>query len=150
VLTGIFGTAASLKVDVNLILQIASFLIVVVSLFYKSKNKFRMHGITMGIAVILHVVSFLAVMGPIFFRQLGIYFDYIAYADIQATLIHVLPGAIAMVLGILLVALWALKPANIAACSKRKRLMDLTFLLWLISLVFGVVTYILVYTGTTT
>ena len=145
-MTGIFETGASFEVDFNLILQIVSFLILVVGMFYKNKKKFKMHGISMGVAVILHVISFFIVMGPVFFGHLGDYVDYIFYTEIQTTWIHAIPGAAAMILGILLVGLWALKPANMAACSRRKRLMDLTFLLWLISLVFGIVTYIFVYT----
>ncbi|MGD2066144.1 MAG: hypothetical protein PVI43_03115 [Candidatus Bathyarchaeota archaeon] len=149
-MTGIFGTGASLEVDINLILQIVSFLILIVGIVYKNKKKFKMHSISMGVAVILHVISFIAIMGPVFFRYLGIYVDYISSTEIQTTWIHAIPGAAAMILGILLVGLWALKPANIAACSRRKRLMDLTVLLWLISLVFGIITYILVYTSVTT
>lgn len=149
-MTGIFGTGAPLEVDINLILQIVSFLVIVVGLVYKTKKKFKMHGKMMGVAVILHVISFLAVMGPVFFGNFGIYLDYILYTEIQTTWIHTIPGAAAMILGILLVGLWTLKPANMAACSKRKRLMDLTVLLWLISLVFGIGTYILVYTSVTT
>ena len=148
-MTGIFGTGASLEVDINLILQIVSFLILVAGLVYKNKKKFRMHGISMGVAVVLHVISFLAVMGPVFFGHVGIYVDYLSETEIQTTWIHAISGAAAMILGILLVGLWALKPANMAACSKRKRLMDLTFLLWLISLVFGIVTYMLVYNSVT-
>ena len=149
-MTGIFGTGASLEVDLNMILQIASFLILVLALIYKNKKNFKMHGVTTGIAVILHVISFLAIMGPVFFGHFGVYVDYISHMEILTTWIHAIPGAAAMILGILLVALWAPKPANMAACARRKRLMDITFLLWLISMVFGIITYILVYTSVTT
>jgi uncharacterized membrane protein YozB (DUF420 family) len=144
-LTGIFGTGADLQVDINLTLQIITFAIIVISLVYKNKNKFRTHGILMGIAVILHVLTFLTVMGPIFFGYFSDFVEYISYPEIQTTWIHAIPGAIAMVMGILLVGLWAMKPSNIAACSRRKRLMDITVLLWLVSLIFGIATYILIY-----
>ena len=144
-MTGIFGTGADLQVDINLILQIVMFLIIVISLFYKNKNKFKIHGVLMGIAVILHVITFLTVMGPIFFGYFGEFTKYISYPEIQTTWIHAIPGAIAMILGIILVGLWALNPSNIAACSRRKRLMDVTVLLWLVSLIFGIATYIVFY-----
>ena len=144
-LTGIFGTGASLQVDINLILQIVTFVIIVVGLVYKSKNKFKIHGALMGIAVILHVLSFLTVMGPLFFLYFREFTNYISYPEIQTTWIHAIPGAIAMIMGIMLVELWALHPSNIALCSRRKRLMDVTVLLWLISLIFGIATYILLY-----
>ena len=121
------------------------FLIIVISLIYKNKNKFKIHGVLMGIAVILHVLSFLTVMGPIFFGYFREFTKYISHPEIQTTWIHAIPGAIAMILGIILVGLWALNPSNIAACSRRKRLMDVTVLLWLVSLIFGIATYILLY-----
>ena len=144
-MTGIFGTEAALNVDVNLILQIIMFVIIVISLFYKNKMKFKIHGLLMGIAVILHVLTFLTVMGPIFFVYLSEFVKYVSYPEIQTTWIHAIPGAIAMIMGIMLVELWALHPSNIALCSRRKRLMDVTVLLWLISLIFGIATYILLY-----
>jgi len=64
---------------------------------------------------------------------------------VQTTWIHAVPGAIAMIMGIVLVGAWALRPSNIAACSRRKRLMDITVLLWLISLMFGITTYLVFY-----
>jgi uncharacterized membrane protein YozB (DUF420 family) len=100
ILTGIFGTGAVLQTDINLILQIVMVLIIIIGLVYKNKNKFKIHGGIMGIAVIL---------------------------------------------GIVLVGAWALRPSNIAACSRMKRLMDITVLLWLISLIFGIATYMVFY-----
>jgi uncharacterized membrane protein YozB (DUF420 family) len=144
-LTGIFGTGADLQVDINLILQIVMFIIIAISLFYKKKKKFKTHGGLMGIAVILHILTFLTVMGPIFFGHFSMFVDYFSYPEIQTTWIHAIPGAIAMIMGILLVGLWALRPSNVAACSRRKRLMDVTVLLWLVSLIFGIATYILLY-----
>ena len=144
-MTGIFGTGASIQVDVNLILQIVMFLIIVIGLVYKRKNKFKMHGGLMGIAIILHVISFLAVMGPIFFMYFREFVKYISYPEIQTTWIHAIPGAVAMILGIILVGSWALNPSNITACSRRKRLMDITILFWFVSLIFGIATYILLY-----
>ena len=121
------------------------FLIIVISLIYKNKNKFKIHGVLMGIAVTLHILTFLTVMGPIFFGYFSEFVEYISYPEIQTTWIHAIPGAIAMIMGIILVGLWALNPSNIAACSRRKRLMDVTVLLWLVSLIFGIATYILLY-----
>jgi uncharacterized membrane protein YozB (DUF420 family) len=144
-LTGIFGTGALLQTDVNLILQIVMFLIIVISLVYKSKMNFKIHGGLMGIAVILHIISFLAVMGPSF--SVGYEYFTTATSDfgVQATWIHAAPGAIAMIMGIVLVGAWAIRPSNIAACSRRKRIMDITTLLWLVSLIFGIATYIAFY-----
>ena len=50
-----------------------------------------------------------------------------------------------MIMGIVLVGAWALRSSNIAACSRMKRLMDITVLLWLVSLIFGITSYIVFY-----
>jgi len=144
-LTGIFGTGAVLQTDVNLILQIVMFLIIVVGLVYKNKNKFKIHGGLMGIAVILHVLSLLLVMGPSFSEGYDFFTTATSELGVQTTWIHAVPGAIAMIMGIVLVGAWALRPSNIAACSRMKRLMDITVLLWLISLMFGIATYLVFY-----
>jgi uncharacterized membrane protein YozB (DUF420 family) len=144
-LTGIFGTGAVLQTDVNLILQIVMFLIIVVGLVYKNKNKFKIHGGLMGIAVILHVLSLLLVMGPSFSEGYDFFTTATSELGVQTTWIHAVPGAIAMIMGIILVGAWALRPSNIAACSRMKRLMDITVLLWLISLMFGIATYLVFY-----
>jgi len=144
-LTGIFGTGALLQTDINLILQIVMFLVIVIGLVYKSKRKFKIHGGLMGIAVILHVISLLAVMLPSFNDGYDFFTTAISDLGVQTTWIHAIPGTIAMILGIVLVGAWALHPANIASCSRRKRLMDITTLFWFISLIFGIATYILFY-----
>jgi uncharacterized membrane protein YozB (DUF420 family) len=144
-LTGIFGTGAVLQTDINLILQIVMFLIIVIGLVYKNKRKFKIHGGIMGIAVILHILSFLLVMGPSLYENYDFFTTDTSELGVQTTWIHAVPGAIAMIMGIILVGAWALRPSNIAACSRMKRLMDITTLLWLISLIFGIATYMVFY-----
>jgi uncharacterized membrane protein YozB (DUF420 family) len=144
-LTGIFGTGAVLQTDINLILQIVMFLIIVIGLVYKNKRKFKIHGGIMGIAVILHILSFLLVMGPSLYENYDFFTTDTSELGVQTTWIHAVPGAIAMIMGIILVGAWALRPSNIAACSRMKRLMDITTLLWLISLIFGITTYMVFY-----
>ena len=99
----------------------------------------------MGIAVVLHVLTFVLVMGPIFADQFSFFSSEISLPLVQTTWLHAIPGAIALILAIFLVAIWAVKPSNIAGCYKRKRIMDITLLFWLFSLAFGIVTYVLIY-----
>lgn len=144
-MTGILGTNAHLGADINLILQIIMLLFLIIGMVYKNKRKFKMHGGIMGIAVILHILTFLTVMGPPFFESFNYYITATSDLRVQTTLAHAVPGAIAMILGIILVGAWALRPSNIAACSRMKRLMDITVLLWLVSLIFGIATYLVFY-----
>ncbi|MCW4034361.1 MAG: hypothetical protein NWF03_03245, partial [Candidatus Bathyarchaeota archaeon] len=120
---GIFGTGAYLQTDINLILQVAMFVVIGISLFYKSKKKFKIHGQTMGIALVLHIITFLAVMLPSFTDAYSYFTEYTSDLGVQTMWIHAVPGAITLILGLFLVVTWALRPSNVAACSKRKRIM---------------------------
>ena len=99
----------------------------------------------MGIAIMLHIISFIVIMGPVFFRDFEGFVTYTAYLEVQTMWIHVIPGITAMILGAAIVVLWALNPNNLTACIKRKRIMDITTILWLVSLLFGITTYMLFY-----
>ena len=99
----------------------------------------------MGIAVVLHVLSLIVMMGPSFFQSFEFYSGKIGILGVQTAWMHAIPGGIAIFLGVFLVAVWAVKPSNTAPCYKRKRIMDVTLILWLISLVFGIATYVLFY-----
>jgi uncharacterized membrane protein YozB (DUF420 family) len=143
--TSIFGTGATLQADINLILQIVTLIMIFISLGYKSKNKFKIHGGLMGIAIILLLVSLFAVMFP----SLSSNYEYLTTSTselgVQTAWVHASLGIITLILGIFLVTAWALKTSNITACMRRKRIMDITVLFWIISLVFGIATYIAFY-----
>jgi len=144
-LSGIFGTGAVLQTDLNLILQVAAFISVLIGFVYKQRAKFKMHGKIMGVAVTLHIISFLLAMGPSFILAYEYFTTATSECGVQTTWIHAIPGAVAMVIGAYLIVAWAVRPVNIAACARRKRLMDVTVVLWLISLIFGIAVYIAFY-----
>jgi uncharacterized membrane protein YozB (DUF420 family) len=139
------GHPRFLKNDLNLLIQILTLAIIFVSIYYKKKGKLKHHGATMGIAVILHILTVVSVMGPIFSQSFTFFSTQTGLALVQAVWLHAIPGAIAILLAILLIVMWAIQPSNTAACYKRKRIMDVTLVLWVFSLVFGIVTYALIY-----
>lgn len=139
------GHPRFIHTDLNLLMQILTLAIIFVSLYYKRKGKLKHHGITMGVAVIVHLVTFVSVMGPIFFEYFSFYSTELGNSLAQVTWLHAVPGAIALILAIFLVAIWATNSSNVAGCYKRKKIMDITLLLWLISLLFGIATYVLTY-----
>ena len=51
----------------------------------------------------------------------------------------------ALILGFVSVIAWILQSSNVKACIRRKRLMDITAILWTISLMFGIATYLAFY-----
>ena len=60
-------------------------------------------------------------------------------------LLHTILGSLVEILGVYLVGTWAANRANVQACSKRKRAMQVTLLLWLVELLLGVYAYVLLY-----
>jgi uncharacterized membrane protein YozB (DUF420 family) len=141
-MSGIFGTDAVLITDINLLIQIIAFILILVGFGYKTKGKFRNHGVVMGAAVILHLISFLMAMAPAFFRHVEFFTTDTSLMGVQTMWVHAATGAIALVLGIVIVVAWVVRVSDIAACTRRKRFMDVTVLLWLISLIFGIATYL--------
>ena len=141
-MSGIFGSNAALITDVNLLIQIIAFVLILVSLGYKTRGKFRNHGFIMGVAVVLHLLSFLLAMGPSFLDGFEFFTTDTSYLGVQTMWVHAVTGAIALVLGIVIVVAWIVRVSDIAACTRRKRLMDVTILLWLMSLTFGIATYL--------
>ena len=131
--------------DLNLVVQIATLSIILVSLFIKNKGKLKLHGTTMGIALLLHLLSFILVMGPAFLQYFGSFYVQIDILAVQTAWLHAIPGAIALLLGILLIVKWVLHASNVADCYRRKRIMDATLLFWVLSLIFGIATYALFY-----
>ena len=144
-MSGIFGTNAMLITDINLLIQIIAFALILVGLGYKTKGKTRNHGFVMGVAVVLHLLSFLLAMGPSFLDGFEFFTTDTSYVGVQAMWVHAVAGAIALVLGIVIVIAWIVRVSDIAACTRRKRLMNVTVLLWLISLTFGIATYLIFY-----
>jgi hypothetical protein len=93
-------------------------------------------------AVVLHIISIMVVMVPSF----GAFFSMsstVNFSDtlVIVTLIHVSAGLLAAVLGLWLVSSWHFK-TNLQTCFRKKRIMDITFVLWLLTIVLGIVLYL--------
>ena len=140
-MSGIFSPNSALITDVNLIVQIISFLIITVSVRYKIKKKFKIHGMLMGFGIILHLIFFVVAMWPSFSGAFDFFTTSTSLLGVQAMWIHAVPGLITLVLGLFVVLSWLLNISDISSCFKKKRIMDVTLLSWLTSLVFGIITY---------
>jgi uncharacterized membrane protein YozB (DUF420 family) len=143
---GFFGTGAVLITDINLLIQIVSVILVIIGIIYKLKRKLKIHGYLMSIAVLLHLVTFIIAMGPSFFDGLEFFTNFTDLLGVQAMWIHAITGGIALIIGIFLVLVWIINLSNITGCVKRKRIMDITTILWIISFIFGMITYLSFYT----
>ena len=122
-----------------------SFVLFLGAFVYKAKGKFKIHGSIMGFALILHFITFLIAMGPSFFENITFLTTETLQVGVQTLWVHALSGTISLALGFFLILMWVPKVTNIKGCFGRKRIMDVTALLWAISFVFGIVTYVVFY-----
>jgi len=142
---GLFNPNATVQADANLVFQIVIFLVLAVGfLMAKAKRSFQNHGLIMGVAVGLHTISILIVMVPSLAASSGLFTDL--YASLSLVMLsHAILGSLMEILGVYLVGAWAINRKNVQACFKRKTVMRATVLLWLVELIGGVYTYILLY-----
>ena len=128
----------------NLILEIIILIVLFAAFALKRRGKFRKHGSMMLAGVVLNILSFAVVMGPAFLSlgQNGL-FDH-PNRLYFATLAHAGLGGTALVLGIFLVASWHLQVST-QNCVRRKKIMLLTFMLWVLALILGILLFMLLY-----
>jgi uncharacterized membrane protein YozB (DUF420 family) len=139
------GHPRLLHTDLNLLIQIVTLVIIFVSLYYKKKGKIKPHATIMATAFVLHLLSFILVMGPAFIQSFDFYASRLDFLGVQTAWVHAIPGSLALTLGAYLVLVWAVKAKDVAPCYNRKKIMDVTIALWMFSLLFGILTYILFY-----
>ncbi|MFW9849156.1 MAG: hypothetical protein ACFFF4_08445 [Candidatus Thorarchaeota archaeon] len=133
---GLFGTTAPILVDINLILQYVTLILLVSG--YAKRNHRKIHGYIMMSVFLITLGTTLVIMAP---RLLGT-------IEISGPIIigHALIGICAMLFGTLfsfrfVTSTRAGKPLQ---CGT-KNLMRLTFILWLFPVIFGTGTYLALY-----
>jgi hypothetical protein len=128
---------------VSLGIQIVVLCLLIGAVFLKTHKKYRQHGIVMFSAIVLHIVSILAIMVPSFRTYIGP--GVINFSDPWAivTFVHVSAGFMTALFGIWLVGSWHLK-TNIQGCFQKKRFMDVTLILWMLSIVLGILLYLVI------
>jgi hypothetical protein len=127
------------------IIQIIALILLVVGVYpYRIRTKNRnliLHGFLTIVAIILNIVTVLAVMIPEFSINLGLISNL---SLIQSTIIwlHVSLGIVTIVLALTLIFSWITHPLGELGCSKVWRLMMPTFIVWSFVLVLGLITHI--------
>jgi len=130
--------------QINLAFQIVIFALLFVSLYFKQRGKFLLHGSTVLIAVILNIVSFIWVMGPSLLNMQE-FISNMPTNKIAITAIgHGIFGTTAIILGVWLVVSWGLR-SSAKTCTGKKKLMRVTLVLWFLSLVLGILLYAFLY-----
>lgn len=140
---GLFNANAPLTSDLNLLLQIFIFILLVGGVIIaKFRRGFTRHGTVMGIAVVLNTISIVVVMIPSVLSFRGLFSA--PFSDAALIVVsHAVIGTLVEILGIWLVVVWVIN--EIKACAKKKNTMRATVLLWLIELFMGIYVYIMLY-----
>jgi hypothetical protein len=124
----------------SLALQIVVLILLMVGYNYKRCMKFKQHGITIGVAVILHLVMIFAIMIPAFYFLSQTFLVASAAVTSTLVLIHAVTGTAAIIMGVYLIGAWGFRK-DMKSCFRRKKPMRYTFIVWIISLAFGILLY---------
>jgi uncharacterized membrane protein YozB (DUF420 family) len=139
-MTGFLGKAP-LTSDIALFLEIAIVIALLLGRFrFARKKKFAAHGYVMAFAVCLHVISVLLVMIPSLAVSLDLLFTDFFSPAILITWIHVPLGTLTLILGAYLIIEWRFRPVS-ATCQRRAKLMRPLWLLWVFTLILGLIIY---------
>lgn len=133
---GLFGTSAEFLVDINLILQYITLILLVVG--YMKRKTFKNHGYTMMVVLVVTVGTTLLVMAPRLLATFAVYGPLI--------LVHSAIGIMSMLLGAIfsfrfIVAVQNEKPL---LCGT-KNMMRLAFVLWVGPIISGTLMYFAMY-----
>jgi hypothetical protein len=131
-------------VTISLIVQLVVLALLLFSYNLKRQKKFRLHGITMASAVVLHAIVIATVMIPVFVFIIRSPHLLSFNAATTTGLIHGFMGTVAFVGGVFLVGAWRFNK-NMVACFKKKLFMRWTMVLWVASLVLGIILYYFLY-----
>jgi len=134
--------------QVDLVLQVSIFVFLVVGFVVERKRKVKAHANLMLVAVVLNLVSFVAIMAPAW--------DNVGEGSAGGLsiigLLHVTFGGLTMlsslwVLGTWIVPTLLMQNAKLRCYGKlNKRIMWVVLTLWLVSLIMGFVLYVMVNT----
>jgi len=98
----------------------------------------------MLVAVVLELISFAAVMGPSFLSLVGSGFLQRPVLLASVTIVHVCLGATTLATGIWIAGSWHLQ-TSIDKCKKRKGIMRYLFALWIVTVIIGIILYMLLH-----
>ena len=133
---GFLGTRAGLFADLSLIISIAGFIILCSGVVYVKRGILLRHFKMTRIAVLLLIIAFIW-MGPRFIGSFHIIISRLTALPILITLFHAVIGISALLAGIFL--------AFDKVIKKTRYPMRAVFLLWILTLLLGIATYIMRY-----
>ena len=130
--------------EINLVMQTFWTALILVSMWFRKKGNYLVHGIIMIVVVGATLVSFSSVllMTPPSGSSMQIYFS--SPLKMAEFVSHAILSIPAIFFGLWLVALW--RPRSTSFPAKSKRIAQTTAILWVLSYVAGVLGFVADYT----
>jgi uncharacterized membrane protein YozB (DUF420 family) len=134
--------------QIDLIFQVSIFVVLTVGMLVERKRKIKAHAQLMLAAVVLNIVSFIAVMWP----AMGTVGEGASGIMGTVAMGHVASGSLAFLLSFWVVGSWLLAPLLVPlkiSCygALNKKVMWTVLLLWLASLILGFFLYVMMNTA---
>jgi hypothetical protein len=127
------------------VIQVIALILLVIGVYpYKIRIKNRnliIHGFLSIVAIGLNLSTVLSIMVPIFSSNLVI-ISNLTLVQSAVVWLHVVLGIVAITLGLIMIFSWITHPLGELGCSKTWRLMIPTFVIWTLTLVFGLAIHI--------
>lgn len=139
--TGFLGTRANWAADLNLIVQIALLLVLVAARAQAKRRNLNVHHRWMTAIVTVNAVMIVAIMNPSLFRLLPSAVRDPGAPALVLPLPHALVGVLAEVMGLYAVLSMRMDLPDSWRTRNLKWFMRITFLLWAVALVGGIVLY---------
>ena len=127
---------------VDLFIQISILIALILDYFFVRKKSLKKHGVLMVSAFLINIILVASVMILPFLVESTEILENVFGLESLLFLSHHVLGLIAVLLGGFLVLKWTVKAFNTSSC-KGKTLMRATFVIWIISILLGIVIFVL-------
>ncbi len=130
-----------LVATISLVIQLVVLVLLLAGFGFKRSFKFRVHGFTMTVALVMHIVTVVVIMIRAFVIALIpiTIEEPLSLIGILSPL-HAALGTITIILAGLIIGAWRFRKST-KFCAPKRKLMRATFILWLVSLAIGIVFY---------
>lgn len=130
--------------EINLVMQTFWTALILVSMWFRKKGNYNLHGVLVVVVVGATLVSFSSVllMTPPNSSSMQIYFS--SPLKMTEFISHAILSIPAIFFGVWFVVLW--RPGSTSFVAKSKRIAQITAILWVLSYVAGVLGFVADYT----
>lgn len=128
--------------DINVVMQTLWMTLLLVSMWFRKRGNYLMHGILLIMVVSITIVSFLGVlvMSPMDNSSMGEYFG--SPVDAAVFFGHAVFSFPALVFGVWLILLW--RPSSPSFPAKSRRIALLLTVFWVLSYIVGILDYLII------